>query len=260
MKIKVGTLCSGYDSQCMALDRLSRDFPQFTYELIFWSEIDKYAIQAHNAIYPQYSDRNLGDMTKIDWGKVPKIDLLTYSTPCTDISIAGKQQGFTKNSGTRSSILWYTENAINVLRPKYLLMENVAALVSSKFLPLFKKWQNILVSYGYTNYTQVMNAKDFGVPQNRERVFMVSILGGQNFYFPKPFALNKKLRDILDEEVDAKYFLSEKAIKGFAQKSSLNKTKGNGFRFSPTTGEEGVVKTVLCAAGSRDCDNYIIEL
>lgn len=81
MKIKVGTLCSGYDSQCMALDRLAQDFPEFSYELIFWSEIDKYAIKAHNAVFPQYADRNLGDMTKIDWGRVPKIDLLTITSP-----------------------------------------------------------------------------------------------------------------------------------------------------------------------------------
>lgn len=134
MHIKVGTLCSGYDSQCMALDMLHENFPEFTYELMFWSEIAKYACQAHDAVYPP--------LTKIDWSKVDKVDLLTYSTPCTDISNAGQQKGIEKGSGTRSSILWYTEEAIRILRPKYLLMENVSALVSKKFLPFFKEWQD----------------------------------------------------------------------------------------------------------------------
>ena len=81
-KIRVGTLCSGYDSQCLALERLKKDYPQFDYELMWWSDIDKYAIKAHNALFPQWLDRNLGDMTQIDWTKCEKVDLLFYSTPC----------------------------------------------------------------------------------------------------------------------------------------------------------------------------------
>ena len=106
--LKVVTLCSGYDSQCMALERLKERHPEFEYDLIAWSEIDKYAIRAHDAVFPQYAGRNLGDMTKIDWSKVPNFDFLTYSTPCTDLSNAGLQKGMEEGSGTRSSILWYT--------------------------------------------------------------------------------------------------------------------------------------------------------
>lgn len=91
--LRVVTLCSGYDSQCMALDRLTKYEPTFAYDLVAWSEIDKNAIKAHNLVYPQYADRNLGDMTKIDWSKVPDFDFLTYSTPCQDFSNAGKQMG-----------------------------------------------------------------------------------------------------------------------------------------------------------------------
>lgn len=133
--LRVVTLCSGYDSQMMALRNIGVPF-----ECIGWSEIDKYAIAAHNAVFPEYADRNLGDMTKIDWSIVPDFDLLTYSTPCTDFSNAGRQAGGEEGSGTRSSILWYTRNAIIAKKPKYLLMENVKALVSGKFIKLFQKW------------------------------------------------------------------------------------------------------------------------
>ena len=169
-KLKVFTAFSGYDSQCMALDRLGID-----YELVGWSEIDKYAIQAHNALYPQWADRNYGDISKINWSQVLDFDLFTYSFPCTDISIAGAQKGFEENSGTRSSLLWECRKAIIAKKPKYLLLENVKALMQKKNLPQFKKWLEELESYGYTNFWQVLNAKDYGVPQNRERVFVISI-------------------------------------------------------------------------------------
>ena len=256
MKIRVGTLCSGYDSQCMALDRLKENFPNFDYELVFWSEIDKYAIQAHNAVYPQYADRNLGDMTKIDWTKVDKVDLLTYSTPCTDISNAGQQKGIEKGSGTRSSILWYTEEAIRVLRPKYLLMENVSALVSQKFLPYFYEWQNVVAGYGYSNFTQVLNAKDYGVPQNRERVFMVSIRKENAiYYFPKPFELKTRLKDVLEQHVDEKYYLSERMLQGFIKTSEC---KEHGHNFTPKDGG-GIAFTIRTAPGQRVDDNFIKE-
>ena len=205
--IKVVTLFSGYDSQCMALDRLHSNFGNFNYELIAWSEIDKYAIQAHNIIYPQYKDRNLGDVCNIDWAHISDFDLLTYSSPCQDFSQAGYQNGGSKGSGTRSSLLWECERAIKAKRPKYLLMENVSALVSKKFIKLFNKWQSTLESYGYTNYAKVLNAKDFGIPQNRERIFMVSVRNDieHSFYFPKPFRLKGRLKDILENNVEDKY-------------------------------------------------------
>lgn len=111
MKIRVATLCSGYDSQCLALERLKRDFPDFDYELMWWSDIDKFAIKAHDALFPQWADRNKGDMTKIDWTKCEKVDLLFYSTPCQSISQAGLQYGFTEGSGTQSSIIWNVRDA-----------------------------------------------------------------------------------------------------------------------------------------------------
>ena len=197
-KLKVFTAFSGYDSQCMALDRLGVD-----YELVGWSEIDTYAIIAHNAVYPQWKDRNFGDICKIDWNEVPDFDLFTYSFPCTNLSSAGKQEGCEEGSGTASSLLWECRKAIIAKRPKYLLMENVKALVSQKFLPYFLKWQNELASYGYSNFATVLNSKCYGIPQNRERIFMVSILDeNASYHFPEPFPLDKRLKDVLEQEFD----------------------------------------------------------
>ena len=210
--LRVVTLCSGYDSQLMAIRNLG-----IPYECVGWSEIDKYAIRAHDAVFPEIADRNLGDMTKIDWGKVDDFDLLFYSTPCTDFSNAGKQAGGEEGSGTRSSILWFTRNAIIEKRPQYLVMENVKALVSEKFRPLFLKWCDELTGYGYTNFMQVLNAKDYGVPQNRERIFVVSILGDAWFTFPQPRELKLRLKDLLEDKVDEKYYLPQEKVNQFIE-------------------------------------------
>ena len=207
MKLRVFTSFSGYDSQLMALRDIGAN-----YECVGWSEIDRWAIKAHNAVFPELADRNYGDITKIDWNAVPDFDLFTYSFPCTDISSAGEQKGFDEDSGTRSSLLWECRRPIAAKRPKFLLMENVKALVSEKYRPLFLKWESWLRSLGYVNYTEILNAKDYGVPQNRERVFMLSILNGCWYEFPHPVRLEKRLKDVLELEVDGKYFLNERGI------------------------------------------------
>ena len=170
--MRVFTAFSRYDSQCLALNVLRDEYSEihhkpvyrFNYELIGWSEIDKYAIKAHNALFPQWADRNYGDISKIDWETVPDFDLFTYSSPCQDFSQAGKQRGAEKGSGTRSSLLWECERAIRIKRPKYLLFENVAAVTSKKFIKLFNSWQLALDRMGYTNFTQILNAKTHGYP------------------------------------------------------------------------------------------------
>ena len=223
--LRVFTAFSGYDSQCMALDRIG-----IPYECVGWSEIDTYAIQAHNALFPQWADRNAGDISKINWGGQPDFDLFTYSFPCTDISNAGLQKGLSEGSGTRSGLLWECRKAIEAKKPKYLLMENVKALLSEKFKPEFYKWRDYLTSLGYESYTKIINATECGVPQNRERVFMVSILGEhKSFYFPDPFPLEKRLKDVLEDDVDRKYFLSDKAIVGFLNHNKNHEAKGTGF-------------------------------
>ena len=148
------TTFSGYDSQLMAADVLAQQHPDFHWTCVGWSDIDKYACQMHDLIFPQFADKALGDITKIDWQQVKnnvggqEIDLFTYSSPCQDISQAGKQMGLKEGSDTRSALLWRVADAVEVLRPKYLLQENVAALVSEKFLPDFQKWLDKLSSLG----------------------------------------------------------------------------------------------------------------
>ncbi len=258
MHLRVFTAFSGYDSQCMALDRLQeRDF-FFSYDIVCWSEIEENAIRAHDALYPQYADRNFGDISKIDWDEVPDFDLFTYSSPCQDFSAAGRQAGGKEGSGTRSSLLWECRRAIIAKKPKYLVMENVAALVSSKFVRLFNKWQRELESYGYRNYAKVLNAKDYGVAQNRERIFMVSILDENARYeFPKPMRLTKCLRDYLETEVAERYYLSEERLAGVLLSTEKEAEKGNGFAFKPTDGS-GIANTIQTNF-NRKTDNYIIE-
>ena len=153
---------------------------------------------------------------------------------CQDFSNAGLQRGGEEGSGTRSSLLWECRKAIEAKRPKYLLLENVKALVSKKFAPTFLKWLAVLEEMGYTNYFQVLNAKEHGVPQNRERVFCVSILGEHKpYHFPEPVPLTIRLKDILEEEVDDKYVLSETAIQGFLKHNENHKAKGTGFLWIP---------------------------
>lgn len=247
--IKVFEAFAGYGSQSMALRRLDIDF-----EVVGISEIDKYAIQAYMAVHGDTP--NYGDISKIDWSSVSDFDFLTYSLPCTDISTAGQQKGLAEGSGTRSSLLWECRKAIEAKRPKYLLMENVKNLISKKFTPYLKEWLRFLEGQGYSNYTKVLNAKDFGVPQNRERVFMVSILGEASFHFPKPFTLEKRLKDVLEKDVDESFYLSEKIVKTFLTRNEKNKAKGNGFKFEPTMGDV-IASSILTNAGSKDCDNYV---
>lgn len=255
-KIRVFTAFSGYDSQCMALDRLKSDLPEFDYELVGWSEIDKYAIQAHNAVYPQWADRNYGDISKINWDEVPDFDLFTYSSPCQDFSNAGMQRGGEEGSGTRSSLLWECRRAILAKKPKYLLLENVAALVSKKFLPLFNKWQLELEGYGYSNFAQVLNAKNYGIPQNRERIFLVSILGDEKYSFPQSFKLELRLKDMLEKEVDEKYYLSDKTIKSIIDHCEKKKADGCNFTTDFNDGR-GYSRAITTLYGSRQTDTFL---
>lgn len=258
MAIRIFESFSGYGSQSLALERLRRDYPGVEYEIVGISEIDKYAIEAYNALHPNVP--NYGDISQIDWAEVPDFDLFTWSFPCTDISIAGDQKGFEEGSGTASSLAWECLKAIRVKRPKYLLMENVAQLVSQKNLALFNKLRGAISSLGYDNYTEILNAKDYGVVQNRPRVFMVSVRRdlGLTYHFPKAFTLEKRLMDYLEPVVDEKYYLSDKFIKGCIDHCDRKRSEGCGFKFEPTFGS-GIAKAISTLAGCRQTDNFIIE-
>lgn len=267
-KALVTTLCSGYDAQCLALEELKKWcgadrqaangdlLAAFDYDLIAWAEFDpeskrplevQPAVVAHNANFPQWADRNLGDMTQIDWDgfveaseyrdiiRKEGIDLLTYSTPCQSISQAGKREGIAKDSGTRSAVLWYTEVAIKALRPKVLIQENVAALVNQENMPHFRAWQQTVAKLGYRNFWRVLNAKEIAapdsedgpVPQNRDRLFMVSvrndIMPEAIYPFPEPQTLHRTIADVMEKDADQQYFLKPESVKAFLTKSETEK-------------------------------------
>ena len=180
--LKVGELFAGIGSQTQALKNIGID-----HRVAFISEIDKYAIKSYEAIHGKVN--NLGDIKEIE--KMPYVDLLTYSFPCQDLSVAGKQAGIKEN--TRSGLLYEVERLLKCSeKPKYLLLENVKNLVGKKHKANFDEWLKTLESMGYNNYWQVLNGKDYGIPQNRERVFVVSIrndiLNSRGFEFPIGFS------------------------------------------------------------------------
>ena len=254
--LKVIELFAGIGAQRKALQKA-----KIEHEVIAISEIDKYAIQSYNAIHGE--TLNLGDITKIE--KMPKADLWTYSFPCTDISLAGRMNGFEKHSGTHSSLLWEVQRLLSVsiddgTLPKYLLMENVKNLISKKFKPSFDEWCKYLESLGYKNFYKVLNAKDYGIPQNRERVFMISVRDDNAAYqFPNEINLDTKLGDYLENDVDEKYYLSTKLINCFTDMKNRNGIL-RGLQFQPKLiFKDEIARTITTRAGTRPCDNFIVE-
>ena len=213
--IRLIELFAGVGSQAMAVRDLGVDFEH--YRVV---EFDKYAIKSYNAIHgTNFPTIDIKTITGEDLGIVD-VDhftyLLTYSFPCQDLSVAGKGAGMTKGSGTRSGLLWEVERLLNETKnlPQVLLMENVPQVHGKKNVDDFNKWIDFLKSKGYSNYWQDLNAKNYGVAQNRNRCFMVSVLGNYSYEFPKEIPLNKTMKDYLEESVDEKYYIdNEKAQK-----------------------------------------------
>lgn len=247
--MRVLELFAGYGSQALALENLGIDF---TSDI---SEIGKYAIQAYNQLHGD--THNWGDITKIDETKLPYYDLITYSSPCQDFSVAGLQKGGDAGSGTRSSLLWECERIIRAVKPKYLLMENVKNLVGKKHKHNFIRWLRVLEMMGYQNFWKVLNAKDYGVPQNRERVFVMSILGCGQYLFPNPIKLEKRLKDVLEPVVDEKYYLSNKTLEYFIRHNEEHKGKTN-FIWKLTDTEK-YAKTIRANNELAVTDNTIAE-
>lgn len=214
--MKILSLFSGIGAFEKALKKIGIE-----YELIGFSEIDKYAIKSYCAIHNESEEKNLGDITKIDISKLPKdIDMITHGSPCQDFSIAGKQAGGDLGTGTRSSLMWNTINIVTYCKPKYVIWENVKNLLSKKHKHNFDSYLSIMESLGYNNYYQVLNAKDYGVPQNRERVYTISIrkdIDKGNFVFPEKEELKLRLKDMLEDEVDEKYYLSDEKLKNYTR-------------------------------------------
>lgn len=218
-------LFCGIGAQAKALTNLG-----IKYEHWLACDFDKYAIQSYNAVHG--TNFNPSDITKLKASDLNITDtehynyLLTYSFPCQDLSNAGKGRGMEKGSGTRSGLLWEVERLLNECTelPQCLLMENVPQVHGVKNKEHFEKWIAFLESKGYSNFWTDLNAKNYGIPQNRNRCYMVSILGEYSYEFPQPIDLTLNLGDLLEKEVDEKYYLSEKAIQGRAN-SQFNQYK-----------------------------------
>lgn len=217
MKIRVIELFGGIGACSQAIKRLGIEE-----EIVDYVEIDKYAVKSFNAINGTNFEPQ--DITK--WDKDFKdIDLIMHGSPCQDFSIAGLQAGGNKDSGTRSSLMYESIRIIKKLKPKYVIWENVKNLLSAKHKPNFEKYLETLDNYGYNNYYKVLNALDYGVPQNRQRIFVVSIRKDikKRFSFPQPIELKLKLQDYLRDNAEDKYFVSDK------MKVYISKTGGGGY-------------------------------
>lgn len=257
--MKLLSLFSGIGAFEKALTLNSMD-----YELVNYCEIDKYAAKAYSVIHNVSEDLNLKDVTKIDTSKLKDIDLITYGFPCQDISKAGKQKGFVDDDGnvTRSGLFFEALRIIIDTQPKVAIAENVKALTTKKFADEFGIVLHGLDNAGYNNYWAVLNAKDYGIPQNRERVFIISIrkdIDNGSFSFPMPITLDKRLKDVLEKDVDEKFYLKD--TKDFFIKNSLDmERKGNGFRFAPHVKDHAnIAKTITTRAGGRMDDNFIMD-
>lgn len=246
-KIKILELFGGIGACSKAIERQGID-----YEIADYVEIDKYAVKSFNAIHGTNFEPQ--DISK--WDKDIEVDLIMHGSPCQDFSSAGKQAGGDKGSGTRSSLMYETLRIVEKLKPKYVIWENVKNLLSKTHRHNFDAYQQQMEMLGYENHYQVLNAKDYGVPQNRERVFTVSIRKDlqQKFNFPEKMELTKRLKDILESEVDEKFYLSDKQIHG------MTVTKFNQYRLEKLLkSEDGTADTIKarfdgcpqCIAASR---------
>lgn len=255
--LKVLELFAGIGACSKALTNLGIE-----HEIVDAVEIDKYAIASFNAIHN--TDFEPQDICQ--WDKDIEADLIMHGSPCQDFSIAGKNAGGDEGSGTRSSLLYESLRIIEKTKPKYVIWENVKNLLSKKHRHNFNAYLKDMQKLGYVNYYQVLNAKDYGVPQNRERVFTVSIRGDlwdrqylnfdHLFDFPLPITLEKRLKDVLEAEVDEKYYLSEKQLTGLKMDSDNQAAKGNGFQFKPRTLDD-YATCISTRAGQRKTDNFI---
>ena len=219
-RLRVLELFGGIGACSKALERLG-----INYEIVDYVEIDKYAVKSFNAMH----NTNFEPQDITQWNKDIEVDLLMHGSPCQDFSLAGLQKSGDKGSGTRSSLMWETIRIVEKLKPKYVIWENVKNLLSKKHRHNFDAYLETMEQLGYTNYYQVLNAKDYGIPQNRERVFTVSILNSevnsavmQRFEFPPKQELKLKLKDMLEDKVDEKYYLSDKMIKYISATGTAN--------------------------------------
>ena len=255
--MKYLSLFSGIGSPEQALKNLGVEF-----ELFGFSEIDKNAIKSYCAVHGVDESLNLGDITKIDIESLPlDIDLITHGSPCQDFSVAGNGKGGDLGSGTRSSLMWNTVAICEHCQPKFVIWENVKNVLSKKHRHNFDKYLEEMDRIGYNNFYQILNAKDYGVPQNRERIFVVSIRKDLNkdFEFPKGFDNGIRLKDILEDEVDEKYYINTEKTERLISEYKGNLAISHSIRLREFEGQgwKDICPT-LCARDYKDPKNVIM--
>ena len=223
-------------------------------------EIDKYAIKSFNAIH----NTNFEPQDIKKWDKDLDVDLIMHGSPCQDFSVAGRQAGGDEGSGTRSSLMYETLRIVEKLKPKYVIWENVKNLLSKKHRHNFDAYLKSMEDLGYHNEYKVLNAKDYGIPQNRERVFTVSIrkdleVEFMNFRFPNPIELKTKLNGILEPVVDEKFYLSDKALACFMSNGTGKYPRRERFLQNINRKDKDIGNAVTTRAGSRPTDNFVTE-
>lgn len=248
-EIKVLELFGGIGAIRKAFERQNIPF-----KVVDYVEIDKYAVASYNAIFNEHFEpQNI-----CDWDKDIEVDFIMHGSPCQDFSVAGINQGGNEGTGTRSSLMWETVRIVKKLKPKYILWENVKNVIGKKHKHNFDKYINTLNELGYKSYYEVLNAKDYGIPQNRERVFTLSIKNDVDnvFLFPQKEELKVKLKDMLENDVDEKYYLSNDiinkitlslsgntfVIKNNTKKGYLIAEHGDGVYTQPSTTKRGMVQ------------------
>lgn len=254
MTLRVVELFAGIGAQASALERLGIDYTSTV------CENDKHAYNAYCAIHGP--TENLGDITKVE--HLPECDLLTYSFPCQDLSIAGAKKGMAEGSGTRSSLLWEVERLLQDLRererlPEVLLMENVDAILYAKNKPHLERFIARLTEMGYKSSYAVLNAKDYGIPQSRRRCFMVSTLHKGIFKFPAGRPLQRSLKDMLEDKVPESFYLSKGQIINMESHRIRQEANGRGFGWKPMDPERERVAHAITTNPYRQVGTFIIE-
>ena len=258
--IKYLSLFSGIGAFEKAMQNL-----RIPYDLVGYCEIDKHASKSYSLIHHVPESKNFGDITKIDETKLPKdIDFISYGFPCQDISIAGNLKGFEDEEGnkTRSGLFFDALRIITHTQPQFAIAENVKNLTSARFKKEFDIVLRSLEEAGYNNYWKVLDASDYGIPQHRERVFIVSIRKDVDhglFRFPDPMELKTKMIDLLEDKVDDKYFLSE-AMWDYCLGRGAKKTKfprKERFLSNINRPNQDVANTINVTPGTNPVDNFI---
>lgn len=241
MTIRIGGMFSGIGAHHSAIDRIKAERPDLDFKVVFQCEFEPKTAKAYDVMHGE--TRNLGDITGVhDIGGELAVDILFWTPPCQDISLAGKGAGNAKGSGTRSALAYEVPrillNTPERERPRYLVFEEVPMMVSRKYIDTFNDILWELEILGYRHQYGIMNAADYGVAQSRKRCFMISKLGGPAPKLPKPVPLTKCLRDYLEPEpVAPHYYLSEDRLKGLIWSNEKEEAKGRNFRFEPVERE-----------------------